>query len=299
MISGLKFDTEHALAMYAYSHANLPAEYIYDDEMLKTLGDIPKRCHIYMIGALPKVDVVWVKQVEQKLIITMIAYAKTHDIEIDLKPGETLKHDGSEWYIDNSAGERLGAPDAMLMWYLHRKIGLEFKVLYIGQAYGKDGERNALDRLRNHEKLQEIALKGVGPQHRLQLLLIEVAPANQVITKMDPNAQRKDQEGVRLAAGLDKLFGTDEKERISLYEAAMIRYFQPPLNKEFKDSFPSTNMKLLNDCYEKDFAAVVAEFAFDDMPFYLCSEIVKPYDHHIAHFDLHDGAQRKAFFSTS
>ncbi len=43
------------------------------------------------------------------------------------------------------------------------------------------------------------------------------------------------------------------------------------INKEFKDSFPSTNMKCLQDCYDKDFSAIVAEFCFDEIPFLLRS----------------------------
>lgn len=292
-----KFDVEHALCMYAFKYAHLPAAGLYDEDALKSLGDAPKRCHVYMVGALPKVDLVWAKQVGQKLVITLVAHAKSHDIELDLKPGQSVKHEGDVWYVDDGAGGRLGPSEPLMMWLLHRKIGLTFNVLYIGQAYGKDGERNALDRLQSHEKLQEIALRGVGSQHRVELLLIEVAPTNRVITRMDPKAERKDDDGSRLTAGLDKLFGTTEKERISLYEAAMIRYFQPPLNKEFKDSFPSTNMKLLQDCYAKDFAAVVAEFGFDDIPYTLCSQAVKPRDHHIAYFGLHDDAKRQAFFA--
>lgn len=36
-----------------------------------------------------------------------------------------------------------------------------FDIQYIGQAYGKSGSRNALDRLRKHETVQKIALQGV------------------------------------------------------------------------------------------------------------------------------------------
>ena len=33
---------------------------------------------------------------------------------------------------------------------------LEYEILYIGQAYGKDGKRTALDRLASHETVQKI-----------------------------------------------------------------------------------------------------------------------------------------------
>ncbi|MFN7073900.1 hypothetical protein ACK4QV_20235, partial [Proteus mirabilis] len=93
--------------------------------------------------------------------------------------------------------------------------------------------------------------------YKLSLLLLEVKPNTSIITAFTPNAQVKDTESVRIKAGLDKLFNTSEAERISLYEAALIRYFSPEYNKEFKDSFPSTNLKILQDCYNKDISAVI------------------------------------------
>ena len=112
----------------------------------------------------------------------------------------------------------------------------------------------------------------------------------------NPHAENKDKEGTRIKAGLDKLFDTDEAERITLYEAALIRYFEPEFNKEFKKSFPSTQLKVLEDCYDKDFSAVVAEICIDDLPFLIGSETVAPAQYHIAKHDLHDEDERKAFF---
>ena len=126
---------------------------------------------------------------------------------------------------------------------------------------------------------------------------LSLGPANRIVTAFRPKAKQQDADCKRIAAGLDKLFGTTERERVSLYEAAMIRYFQPRLNKEFKDSFPSTNMKVLQDCYAKDFAAVAVSFAIDVIPYHLCSDTVPAKHSHTAYFDLHDEAGRKAFFA--
>ncbi len=99
---------------------------------------------------------------------------------------------------------------------------------------------------------------------------------------MNPYAQNTEDGPSRIRQGLDKLYNTSEAERISLYEAALIRYFYPDFNKEFKDSFPSTNLKILQDCYEKDFAAVIAEICIDELPFHLWSSSVPPKLHHLA-----------------
>src|SRR3546814_6483592 len=96
--------------------------------------------------------------------------------------------------------------------------------------------------------------------------MLEVVPANRLITVMNPWAEDKSESKKRISAGLDKLFETTEAERITLFEASLIRYFQPPFNREFKDSFPSTNLKILADCYEKDFSAIVSEVKIDELP---------------------------------
>jgi hypothetical protein len=291
------FDVEHALIMYADSYVQLPAWAIYEEKHRKTYADVLKRCHIYMIGSLPKVDLIAARQDGKKLIVTLTTLGKSHEIDIPLKAGQTLKQEGEIWYIEDVAGGRFEPSTMAMMLLLHRKIELAFDIQYVGQAFGKDGERNAVDRLLKHEKLQEIAVKGVGADRVLNLLLIEVMPANRILTAFTPNAKQQDTDGKRIAAGLDKLFGTTERERVALYEAAMIRYFQPKLNKEFKDSFPSTNLKVLEDCYVKDFTAVVAEFSIDEIPYHLSSDVVAAKHYHMAYFDLHKDADRKAFFS--
>jgi len=173
---------------------------------------------------------------------------------------------------------------------------MPFEVLYIGQAYGEDGSRNALDRLKKHETLQKIAVQGVPESKVVSLLLLEIAP-NRIITAFYPKAQQQDQSSVRIGQGLDRLFGTSEAERVSLFEAALIRYFQPAFNKQLKDSFPSTNLKLLTDCYDKDFHSLVAEIVIDDLPFKMFSENVAKAQYHQARFELTNDADRKAFFA--
>jgi hypothetical protein len=54
------------------------------------------------------------------------------------------------------------------------------------------------------------------------VLLLEIEPANRVLTRFNPFAQDKSQGEQRILDGMNKLFGTDEKERITLYEASLI-----------------------------------------------------------------------------
>jgi len=84
---------------------------------------------------------------------------------------------------------------------------IRFQVFYIGQAYGKEGSRNALDRLLKHETLQQISVKGVPADQRLTLLMLEIEPGNRMITFMNPWAKNKEDRSARISAGLTNCSG--------------------------------------------------------------------------------------------
>jgi hypothetical protein len=288
------FDVEHALILYATSFFHLPARLLYDEESLKQYEHVSKKCHIYIIGYLPKTKLLRGYQEDQDAVLEFEIGSVKHDFKLPLPKGCRLESDDICPYAVNEQGQKFSLPENAINFFLHQHS--KFEVKYVGQAYGKDGSRNAIDRLMNHETLQKISLTGVPDNYELQLLLLEVEPSPKLITALNPFAQQKDETGSRIKAGLDKLFNTSEQERISLYEAALIRYFYPQFNREFKDSFPSTRLKILHDCYEKDFSMISAEISFDELPFQLWSDAVPAKHSHMALHDLHDDKSRKAFF---
>lgn len=292
------FDVEHALDIYASSFVMLPAEAIYDKEQIKQYEEVLKRCHIYIIGFLPIVDFVGVEEIDNNLKLKFLVSGKEKEIIIPTIPENfTLKEEDGFHYLENDGGDRFWWNDLEMLQMLNQfGDAIEFDVKYIGQAYGKDGSKNAYDRLLKHETLQKIAVKGVTDGNKLSLLLLEIEPNNRMITVINPFAQTEDEEGSRIKSGLDKLFNTNESERVSLYEAALIRYFLPEYNKEFRNSFPSTNLKVLKDCYEKDFTAIFAQICIDEIPFQLRSDAVEPKQHHLSKHDLHKEEDRKVFF---
>lgn len=292
-MNNAKFDVEHALSMYARSFCTLPASYIYDKEVVKKYEEVINSCHIYIIGYLQKVRLKEVKEVSGHVILDYDFGSHKKNLMIPLPPDCKLVCNDGFYYAENPQGDKFTIPEETTNSFLreHR----EFDVRYVGQAYGKDGSRNSLDRLLKHETLQRIALTSVPEGKVLSLLLLEIEPSTQLVTVMNPHAKNKD-DGSRIQAGLDKLFNTTEAERVSLYEASLIRYFYPQFNKEFKDSFPSTRLKILQDCYDKDFSLIVAEISIDELPFQLCSEKIPAKYHHFAKHDLHQEEERKAFF---
>ena len=297
MFTGKKFNIEHALSMFATSYVQMPAWGIYVQDVVAVFKDSIVTCHIYIIGTLPAVELVDDREEDGRLVIGLTVSGERFELAwpmpegaklMDTQQGRFLEKDGLVW-----------APSEhdMMRRLNDEHDAIRFDVLYIGQAYGKDGSRNALDRLLKHETLQKISIKGIPADRRLTLLMLEIEPSNRMITLINPSAENKDEGQKRIAAGLDKLFGTTDAERVTLYEASLIRYFKPPFNKEFKDSFPSTNLKVLADCYEKDFAGLISEICIDELPFKLTSDAVPPGQHHIAKFDLHEDEDRRMFFS--
>jgi hypothetical protein len=87
-----------------------------------------------------------------------------------------------------------------------------------------------------------------------------------------------------------------QADKFTIIEAALIRYFQPHFNTVYKDSFPSTNLKSLQKCYDLDFVAVSVEVDTEDIDVCIySSKAIRNY-HHVAYYDLHSETDRKSFF---
>lgn len=297
LLSTAAYDIEHALCMYALDFCTLPGEMIYDTEAVASIASVAKRCHIYVIGYTPRVDFIDATMVKSDLLLSFDVAGKQHIINYHVPKGFSLVQDDGRHFLLDSSGERFwpNEPD-MLARLSSESKSASFEVKYIGQAYGKDGSRSAIDRLLKHETLQRIALEGAPEGYRITLLLLSIQPGNRLITIFNPFAKDTQSGEQRIKQGLDKLFNTTEEERVSLYEAALIRYFYPGFNKEFKESFPSTNLKILRDCYNKDFSAVIAEICMDGLPYTLWSKSVEAKRSHVARHDLHREEDRKIFF---
>lgn len=290
-------DVEHALCMYATNYCILSAKAIYEEHMLEAFSETIGSSHIYLIGYTPCIRFIDAEQKEQILYLKYLVRGREYISKFELPHMAELKQEQDLYWVEDANGNRIWPENDLIFQLLAEESGeLKFNVKYVGQAYGKDGSRNAIDRLLKHETLQKIAIKGAPESHEISVLLLQIHPSNLVFTVFNPFSKTKEKGDERIKLGLDKLFGTTEQERIALYEASLIRYFEPEFNKEFKNSFPSTSLKILQDCYQKDFSAVVAEICIDNLFFRLYSDKVPIKHHHLAKHDLHEDQERRAFF---
>lgn len=292
------FDVESALLMYADDFAFLPASSIYEKDVLQSVEFATKKCHIYMIGYLPTIEIHNVRQIENNLVLKVCVAGDGAEIALQMPDGARLVSGANgEWAITDASGKNIQPHIEALQHALkHQITHMNFDVQYIGQAYGKDGSRTAIDRLLKHETLQRIALKGAPIGHHIFLMLIGIHQGNDLAFMFNPSAKDQSQGETRIDVAVNKLLSTTEAEQVTLFEASLIRYFQPKFNIEFKNSFPSSNLKALEECYKADLAAVCAEINFDNLPFGFKSDHAGQIDTVLAYFDLQDDEDRTFFF---
>lgn len=271
----MNFDVEHALHIFASAFCLAPVKELYNEEGLQKYKSIIDNSHIYFICKTPIINI---EEDRNNNLFSLIAgNGNIVSVPLDLLETEESQRKLNKFLAD------------------HRRLN----VLYIGQAYGTSGERSALTRLKSHSTLQEIHIIEAEEGYSIEVLFLNIEKQAKILTLFNPFAKEHDDIAKqRINNGIDKLYETSEIELISLYEAGYIRYFSPKYNKIFKESFPSTNLKILQDCYEKDFGGLALELYFDELPIlyseYLLSK--KPNIFNIVQYNLNNSEDRKMFF---
>jgi hypothetical protein len=103
-----KFDVEHALSMYAYSYVNMPASFIYDDAAIVSHADILERCHVYLIGLVPKATAVEApRRCGESLITVYEVGGVRQELDWPLPPDTCLKEEHDRWFLQTAEGERV------------------------------------------------------------------------------------------------------------------------------------------------------------------------------------------------
>ena len=64
----------------------------------------------------------------------------------------------------------------------------------------------------------------------------------------------------------------------------------------YKENFPSSNHKILEECYKLDFSGLIVEINTEELDFFLYSDLVTKNFHHIIKIDLISTTDRYGFF---
>lgn len=149
---------------------------------------------------------------------------------------------------------------------------LDYEILYIGQAYGKNGERTALDRLASHETVQKIYTHALtnNPESDIWIMLTSFSQISMLFsggsdeTLQTAKSKKRDD---KIAKNFFDNKGLEftEKQKINFTEAALIKMFEPKYNKEFKSSFPNSKHSSYSECYSLDLRAMLLELDTSEM----------------------------------
>ncbi|MDQ3657684.1 MAG: hypothetical protein M3457_21745 [Chloroflexota bacterium] len=176
-----------------------------------------------------------------------------------------------------------------------------YEVLYVGQSNPDKSTGNIVSRLANHSTIQRIlADYHANVPHREVFIMCFELDEPRTIMSMDPFAKVEiddDRDIEHMALTVESC--PSDAQLTSLAEACFIRFFQPKYNRLLKNSFPSTNLKMLSSCYDLDYNAIVAEIDSEDIFARLYSEAAPPRFHHIVPVDLHSLEDRMSFFQIS
>lgn len=309
-----KFATEFAVNMVGLGVVLLTQEdfpMLESPEVAVRLKESP--CHIYMVCRRPRLmfdpDSFSVCQetitgrflLQDGLTLTPHPFtAANHLGTTELRIECPYPHTAITMF--SPSGKRLHHSKAAL---LARYIGskelrdqLALEVLYIGQAYGTDGQRTAPDRLKAHSTLQAIYSEAISrsPDKEVWLTLWNFEP--QLLTFVDGWTKQFLTTFEEDDAHIHQVIATpvSEQQRINFTEAALINYFKPEYNITFKNIFPSPAHATYSECYELDINSVVVEVNTEDFDACLWTPSVKGEWHHLITYGLHSAEERRSMF---
>jgi hypothetical protein len=284
------------------------------------LAQIPDGCHVYAICTRPRLRLVATELVsEEDGISTFHITITTTDesasvrfgIQTPLPQGTTIKitDGGANAVFLLATGEvRTTIPAAFLLTQfippplndarperVDREM-LDLSVQYIGQAYGKDGSRDALRRLANHETLQKI-LGEINDQdsHRQAWITILRFDEHSSLSLIHPwRGTASNDEAIANMMGIQSAT-LPGNQMTTLAEGCLIRYFRPPFNERYKDTFPAIEHSSYKLPYKLDANSIGFEFETMSLGARFGSDTLTPRWIHTGLYALSDPSVRRAF----
>ncbi|URN05495.1 hypothetical protein LUW74_20725 [Actinomadura madurae] len=218
----------------------------------------------------------------------------------------------SEWPYDefkvvdtNTGRDVFKAPVALFVHHVKSEgwpdIAYNQEILYIGQAFGKAGERTAFDRLKSHATLQRIYSE-VRADKEIWLSLCSISDVAMLQSMAPPripvSIANEDANKERRTEMLRWYYSGEfrDKEAVALAEAALIRYFQPEYNKIFRDNFPDPAHVSSRKCYDLEINTLAIELHGYLIDTRYWSSTIEPNTLHVQAFPLFSEQDRKNMF---
>lgn len=303
--------------------ALMPADQLSKD--VKQLDkDYPciKDCHIYLICKAPRVTInpaifsiegnltrgVLERKFNGKLSSIPFQFPlsihPSYKTQLNLSTVQVSNYPHRTLEAQDISGEKFYWPAIYIARHMLKSMPTlcDFEVLYVGQSFGSNGNRNAIHRLKSHSTLQKI-LADVHSSHPDDEVFLSLFAYKPYVNHYYMDGLNNDAE-IKGEEDLDRLADINSRplsirEQISLAEAGLIKYFQPHYNEVYKEKFPNESQKLLKNCYNLDISALSVEIDTTEIESRLYSQNAPPKNHHIIKIDLHDTSKRRSFFDFS
>ena len=147
--------------------------------------------------------------------------------------------------------------------YLSTSFPVELETKYIGQAFGKNGNRNIYDRIGNgHEHIQKL-LATCPDSKELALNFFSLHPKSEML------GQAKDPKLLEFLKAINENKHDDitPSQYVNLTELGLITYFKPSDNIELKNrtfSSPNDDLKTINEINSKYSGIIISMYLKDD-----------------------------------
>ncbi|MBX7105113.1 MAG: hypothetical protein K1X57_13590 [Gemmataceae bacterium] len=312
-----KYISESAVNMLCSRPVLIQRHKMDDAKFLKIADEMP--FHIYMICRRPRItfDPASITYGDKSISAQFIVHERTGPIYVPFTTGMDVEPEkrpikceypyNEVRILDEKGDLIIGCHASYLLSQtagdLHdysQMKHLDLEVLYVGQAYGKEGERTAPNRLKNHETLLAIyaELAANAPEDEIWLAMLSFEPP---ITLMSLDGRQQHTAEVTGDADLAHLFNVldtpvAERQRVCFAEAALIRHFQPKYNDKFKYNFPNPAHETYSQCYDLDLNAVAVELHFEELRLRLYSPTIPPQYNILVEFPLHSPELRQSIF---
>jgi len=229
-------------------------------------------CHIYMICSRPRIiiDKEYTKIDEEKINFAFSVTDRDNKYPLIIQAdNDGVVHLNSEFpYTEYQLLDSEGVPvsEGKVSYFLTKMLDdrnltspfLDMKVLYVGQAFGEGGERLAAVRLSSHSTLQKILsdMNTKNPTSEVYIILLKFEPY--IMSAGGAGFEDALLGNEETQEHLEKVLSTplDSDQEITLTEAALIRYFEPIYNKEYKTTFPQKSHASYGQCYQLDLNSV-------------------------------------------
>jgi hypothetical protein len=180
---------------------------------------------------------------------------------------------------------------------------LDLEVLYIGQTCGVEQAGISPGKLKDHKTLQSVYAAAVqkNPDHEICLLLASFQQHNLIMTdgrkKIDKGNGSVLQDTPLYMHPVVNAAEVNGQQMINITEAALIRYFEPPYNSEFKDIVENPAEKTYPECHNLNIYSIGIELdTYGIANCHIYSQKIEPKWLHMKTYLFHSSEERKEIF---